>query len=183
MLERVVSSPVADADFSELSRTLERLIDDPALGLDILHGLAGGTIPAALRGVAEHLSAGLDADIALDLEVDAIVSRARSAQRAFERWSEWRVNELLAALSDTLTDHAEELARACVSETGRGNIADKTVKNQFASRTIFESLINETAQGVLSVDADRRVTELASPVGVVFAVVPITKPVATAIFK
>ena len=112
MLERAVSSPVADADFSELSRTLERLIDDPALGLDILHALAGGTIPAALRGVAEHLSAGLDADIALDLEVDAMVSRARSAQRAFERWSEWRVNELLAALSDTLTDHAEELARA-----------------------------------------------------------------------
>ena len=183
MLERAVSSPAADANFSELSRTLERLIDDPALGLDILHSLAGGTIPSALRGVAERLSAALDTDIALDLEVDAMVSRARSAQRAFERWSEWRVNELLAALSDTLTDHAEELARASVSETGRGNIADKTVKNQFASRTIFESLIDEPAQGVLSVDADRRVTELASPVGVVFAVVPITNPVATAIFK
>ena len=170
MLERAVSSPVADADFSELSRTLERLIDDPALGLDILHALAGGTIPAALRGVAEHLSDALDADIALDLEVDAMVSRAVRRSAHSNAGPSGALNELLAALSDTLTDDPEELARAAVSETGRGNIADKTIKNQFASRTIFESLINETAQGVLSVDADRRVTELASPVGVVFAV-------------
>ena len=102
-------------------------------------------------------------------------SHAPVRRSAHSTLVQWRVNELLAALSDTLTDNAEELARAAVSKTGRGDIADKMVKNQFASRTIFESLINETTQGVLSVDADQRVTELASPVGVVFAVGPIPR--------
>ena len=42
---------------------------------------------------------------------------------------------------------------------------------------------DRSRQGPLSVDADRQVTEIASPVGVVFGVVPVTNPVATAIFK
>jgi acyl-CoA reductase-like NAD-dependent aldehyde dehydrogenase len=184
MLERMTSSALADLDFNELSRTLERFVDDdPAVGIDMLRALGGGAAPAALHDLAERLTAALDVDIAMDLEVDAMVSRARAAQRAFERWSEWRINELLAALSDTLTDHAEELAQATVSETGRGNVADKKLKNRFASRTIGDSLVDDRAQGVVSVDVDRKVTELASPVGVVFAVVPLTNPIATAIFK
>jgi acyl-CoA reductase-like NAD-dependent aldehyde dehydrogenase len=64
-----------------------------------------------------------------------------------------------------------------------GNVADKTIKNRFASLGIFASLAGKIAHGPLSFDADRQVTELASPVGVVFAVVPVTNPVATAMFK
>ena len=42
---------------------------------------------------------------------------------------------------------------------------------------------SQIAQGALSFDADRQVMEVASPVGVVFAVVPVTNPVATVMFK
>jgi acyl-CoA reductase-like NAD-dependent aldehyde dehydrogenase len=62
-------------------------------------------------------------------------------------------------------------------------VADKTLKIRFASLGIFRSLAGQIAQGVLSVDEERRVTEIASPVGVVFAIAPVTNPVATAIFK
>ena len=58
---------------------------------------------------------------------------------------------------------AKELAIATVRETGMGNVADKTRKNRFASLRIYASLAGKTAQGSLSFDADRQVTELASP--------------------
>src|SRR5262245_17732828 len=184
MLDQMSSSALVEASVGDLPRVLERFVEeDPATGLEIVRALGERADSYGIRGVAARLLAAADADIALDLEVDGMVARARSAQRAFERWSEWRVDELLSALSEALTDSAEDLAIATVEESGRGNVTDKTLKNRFASRTIFESLVGETAQGILSVDATRKITELASPMGVVFAVVPQTSPVATAIFK
>jgi acyl-CoA reductase-like NAD-dependent aldehyde dehydrogenase len=183
MFESASSSGILAHDSIELTRVLERFIDEqPALGLDIVRALGECATPE-LHDITERLTAAVNEELAIEIEVDAMVARARAAQRAFERWSDWRVNELLAALSEVLTDHAEELASATVKETGRGNVPDKILKNRFASLTIYESLADQTAQGVLSVDPARKVTELASPVGVVFAVLPQTSPIATAIFK
>lgn len=183
MFETASSSGVAAHDSIELTRVLERFLDEqPALGLEIVRALGDCAAPE-LHEITERLTAAVNEQLAIEFDVDGMVARARAAQRAFDHWSEWRVNELLAALSEALTDYAEEFAIATVQETGRGNVADKTLKNRFASRTIYESLADQTAQGVLSVDSVRKVTELASPVGVVFAVLPQTSPVATAIFK
>jgi acyl-CoA reductase-like NAD-dependent aldehyde dehydrogenase len=123
------------------------------------------------------------ADSQLDQDVDAVVNRARSAQAAFENWTDQRIDALLSDIATMLAGRAEGRAIAAVSETGLGNVPDKTLKIRFASLGVYDSLTGQIAQGVLSVDAERRVTEIASPVGVVFAVVPVTNPVATAIFK
>ena len=118
-----------------------------------------------------------------EIDGDAIVARAARAQETFEDWAEERVDKLLHAIALTLVGAAEQLAIATVSETGLGNVPDMTVKNRFASLDLYRSLAGKAAYGVLSSDPDRQVTEVASPVGVVFAVVPVTTPVATAIFK
>ena len=123
------------------------------------------------------------ADSQLDQDVDVVVHRARGAQAAFENWTDPRIDALLSDIATMLAGRAEELAIAAVSETGLGNVADKTLKIRFASLGVYNSLAGQIGQGVLSVDAERRVTEIASPVGVVFAVAPVTNPVATAIFK
>ncbi len=142
--------------------------------------------PPAAANPAADVPALLDqlaADSQLDQDVDAVVHRARSAQAAFENWTDPRIDALLSDIATMLAGRAEELAIAAVSETGLGNVADKTLKIRFASLGVYDSLAGQIAQGVLSVDAERRVTEIASPVGVVFAVAPVTNPVATAIFK
>ena len=64
-----------------------------------------------------------------------------------------------------------------------GNVRDKTAKNRFASLDIYRSLEGRVGQGPLAVDTRRKVMALASPVGVVFGLVPATHPVATFIFK
>lgn len=119
----------------------------------------------------------------VDADVEAMVARAVTAQETFENWTDLRVDALLRELANAFADQAEELAMATVAETGLGNVEDKTIKNRFASLTVFESIAGKITQGQIAVDARRQVSELASPVGVIFAIVPQTGPVETAIFK
>src|SRR5689334_18695974 len=102
-----------------------------------------------------------------DRAIDALVARAAAAQRAFENWPEPRVDALLNDIADRIADHAEELARATVVETGYGNVADKTLKNRVASRMVYETLAGKPASGLIRVDTERHIAEIASPVGVV----------------
>ncbi len=120
---------------------------------------------------------------ATDEYVDALVGRAVAAQKEFQTWSEEATDRLLQALARRVYVHAEELAMAAVQETGMGNVRDKTAKNRFASLDIYRSLEGRVGQGCLAVDGRRKVMTLASPVGVVFGLVPATHPTATFIFK
>jgi acyl-CoA reductase-like NAD-dependent aldehyde dehydrogenase len=116
-------------------------------------------------------------------DVDALVARASAAQRAFEGWSEARVDALLQSIAECIDERAEELATASVAETGYGNIADKATKNRVASLQVYRSLQGKPASGLIRVDAERNITEIASPVGVVFGLIPKTNPVSTFVFK
>jgi acetaldehyde dehydrogenase / alcohol dehydrogenase len=118
-----------------------------------------------------------------DEYVDALVDRARVAQKEFQSWSEEATDSLLLALASCIATYAEELAIATVRETGMGNVRDKTAKNHFASMGIYRSLAGRVGHGPLAVDTRRKVMTLASPVGVVLGLVPATHPVATFIFK
>jgi acetaldehyde dehydrogenase / alcohol dehydrogenase len=115
--------------------------------------------------------------------VDAMVQRAVQAQQAFLDWPEERIDQLLQALAERVSLHAEELAMAAVQETRLGNVADKTVKNRFASQDVCRSLVGHVGHGRLWWDKRKQVTALASPVGVVFGLVPATNPTSTFNFK
>lgn len=153
----------------------------PQVGLGLMRAL-GRNASLKLRRSNERLADFIVGD-APDPEVDAMVARAAEAQRQFEDWPEERVDALLFALAQACAHHAEALARATVQETRIGNVADKAIKNRNASLCVYGSLAGRPGRGIVAVDADRRVTEIASPAGVVFGLVPVTAPVATAIFK
>ena len=53
-----------------------------------------------------------------DPDVEALVNRARAAQRDIEAWSEARIEALLHALASAVAAHAYQLAVATVTETG-----------------------------------------------------------------
>lgn len=164
------------------THALQRLCaEQPALGLAILTHLGqdiAGKLRATNRRVAPALAVSQP-----DEEVELLISRAVSAQRAFASWPEERVDALLLAIAQTIAEHAEELAVATVAEAGVGNVADKAVKNRFASLEVYRSLAGRCAAGVIRVDRERQVAEVASPVGVVLGLIPMTNPVATLVFK
>jgi len=121
--------------------------------------------------------------VAIDPVVETLVDQALAAQREIENWSEQRIDMLLHALADAVAGHAHHLAVATVAETGMGNVRDKTVKNSLASVGVYRQLAGQIGLGEIGFDRDRRVAEIASPVGVIVGLIPATHPVATFIFK
>jgi acyl-CoA reductase-like NAD-dependent aldehyde dehydrogenase len=171
----VVAYRLSPAKLAEISG------DYPQISVAIFRALgrdASLKLRKSNERVAEHMAAAED-----DPEVDRMVASAAEAQRAFENWDETRVDALLLALAQAVAANAEALATATVKETKIGNIADKTVKNMHASLGIYQTLAGKPGIGPLGGEAVRGVTEIAGPAGVIFAIVPVTNPVATAIFK
>src|SRR4026207_2273175 len=137
--------------------------------------------------------------VAIDPVVETLVDQALAAQREIENWSEQRSDMLLAPLAGAgggrgstgarapcaaaLAGHAHHLAVATVAETGMGNVRDKTLKNSLASVGVYRQLAGQIGLGEIGFDRDRRVAEIASPVGVIVGLIPATHPVATFVFK
>jgi acyl-CoA reductase-like NAD-dependent aldehyde dehydrogenase len=154
--------------------------DDPATGQAVLRAL-GRDAAAKARETRRHLEEYVfAADI--DPAVDATVAAAAAAQAVLAGWPEERVEALLDGVAGAVAGLAEELAAATVAETGIGNVADKTFKNRFASLEVNRALQGRPGIGPRPPD-DRGVTEIASPVGVVLGLIPMTNPVATLVFK
>ncbi len=174
--------PTTDAR-SELQAAIDQVVEiDPSLGLSLVRSLGAAT-PQTRAAIAAHLLDAVADERRLDGDVDRVVSSARAAQEVFENWTDERINHLLGDMAKALAARAGALAEMTVNVTRIGNVRDKTMKNRFASLGVYESIAGKPAQGMLSLDPERQVTELASPMGVVLAVVPATSPVATAIFK
>src|ERR671938_861170 len=76
---------------------------------------------------------------------------------------------------------AARLGAIAVEETGYGIPADKETKNRFAAEDVWNYFKNLRTVGVVSESKD--VMEIASPRGVVAAIIPSTNPTSTAIFK
>ncbi len=118
-----------------------------------------------------------------DPEVDALVTAAADARKAFSLWPDDRVEALLARIAEVSASRAGELADLTVRATRYGNVPDKTRKNLMAALGVLHSMTGHPGAGVIAVDETRGITEIAAPAGVVFALIPITNPVATAVFK
>jgi acetaldehyde dehydrogenase/alcohol dehydrogenase len=153
----------------------------PRIGFAILKDL-GQDLSAKLRRETVKVAEYLFAD-EIDANTNEMVARAVTAQRAFAPWSEERIDALLRDVAEAVADQAQGLAEACVKETEIGVVADKVVKIRFASLAVLKSLVGRPASGLLKFDDQSRVAEIASPMGVVFGLVPLTNPVSTFVFK
>jgi acyl-CoA reductase-like NAD-dependent aldehyde dehydrogenase len=158
----------------ELSR------EAPEAGLTLLRSLgrdAAEKARAYSKALEEFIFSG-----GRDPEVDRMVAAAAAAQAELETWPEERVDALLVALSDGLLELAGELAEATVAETGLGNVADKIVKNRFACTEVLATLDGRPGTGARPGER-AGVTEIASPMGVILGLIPVTNPVSTLVYK
>jgi len=153
----------------------------PKVGL-IMTVALGQDLTAKLREfnnkIAGYIFAG-----EIDKDTHEIVARAVKAQQSFEEWPEDRVDALLQDVAQAIAERAEELAEASVAETGMGKVEDKVMKIRFASLEVYKTIAHHPAAGLLRTDSQTQVTEIASPVGVVLGLIPVTNPVPTIVFK
>ncbi len=125
----------------------------------------------------------------MDKDLSSIQEARDLATRAFEAWKQWSrasqadVDRVCAAMAEAGYQASERLGRLAHEETGYGVPAHKKLKNEFGSRNVWNSIAGLKTVGVIRHDAERRLYEIAWPMGVVVALVPSTNPTSTAFFK
>ncbi|MFQ5708697.1 MAG: aldehyde dehydrogenase family protein [bacterium] len=124
-----------------------------------------------------------DKDLQAIQEVRTLCKQAKAAQQAFKEFTQAEVDKIVAAMAEAGFQDSARLAQIAVEETGYGNIADKTKKNQFCTRDLFESIRDLRTVGIVREDRKNKILEIAEPLGVIAAIIPTTNPTSTAMFK
>jgi acetaldehyde dehydrogenase/alcohol dehydrogenase len=147
-----------------------------------ISGALGQNLTTKLRQFVDRIAGYIFAG-EIDKDTHEMVARAVKAQRAFAEWSETGVDALLQDVAQAIAEQAEELAEATVAESDMGVVADKVMKIRFASLEVYQTISGRAATGLLETNPQTRVTEIASPVGVILGLIPLTNPVPTIVCK
>jgi acetaldehyde dehydrogenase (acetylating) len=110
-----------------------------------------------------------------------LVEAAHRAQALVAKFDQAKIDAICEAMATAAQAHSMRLATLAHEETGYGSPADKNVKNLFSAVDIHNYFRSLRTVGVVR-DAGS-VVEIATPRGVVAAVIPSTNPTSTAIFK
>ena len=125
----------------------------------------------------------LDADLAALAGARSKAKQAKLAFGEFEGATQADLDHIVAAMAAAASSAAAELARLAVDETGYGVYEDKILKNRFNAEFVAASMTDMRTKGVLWVDEPGRMTAIGSPMGVIAAIIPVTNPTSTVIFK
>ena len=115
--------------------------------------------------------------------LDGFVERAQGAAESFRRFDQEEVDAIVWAMVVAGLESAYDLAELAMQETGFGVLEDKVVKNYVATEFLYDYLKDKRSVGVIDEDPERGIQYVAEPIGVVLALLPITNPTSTALFK
>ncbi|MFY9609278.1 MAG: aldehyde dehydrogenase family protein [Blastocatellia bacterium] len=110
-----------------------------------------------------------------------LAERAFETQKTLATFSQETVDEIVGAMARVAQQEAHRLGEMAHLETGYGSAADKATKNRFSAEQVYNFIRPMRTVGVLR--QTDSIIEVASPRGVVCAVIPSTNPTSTAIFK
>ncbi|MBK0329282.1 aldehyde dehydrogenase family protein [Rhodobacteraceae bacterium F11138] len=110
------------------------------------------------------------------------VSRAAWAAKYYRTFDHDAVLRIAEAVAKAGNEKAADYADWAVRETGYGVVEHKTIKNRLCTHDLLDYYrdLDLTAPRV---DHDRKIIEIPKPAGVVFALAPVTNPVATVYYK
>jgi acetaldehyde dehydrogenase (acetylating) len=125
----------------------------------------------------------LDFDLLSVQEARNLLQKAREAQKKLTELTQEQIDRIVENMALEAEKHASILAQMATEETGFGNGTDKTTKNLFAAKEVYAAIKDMKTVGIIGIDEDKQVWEIAEPVGVIAGVVPSTNPTSTIIFK
>ncbi len=124
-----------------------------------------------------------DKDLQSIQEVRSLVAKAKSAQLDFKQFPQSNVDRVVAAMAKAGEEASERLGVMACEETGFGKPEDKKLKNLFGTKYTYESIKDLRTVGIIREDHEKRIIEIAEPMGVVAALIPSTNPTSTVMFK
>lgn len=125
----------------------------------------------------------IDKDLQSIQQVRTLVADAKKAQQELAKMSQAEIDKIVKAISEAGIEHAEELAKMAVEETGFGIWQDKVIKNMFSAKVVYDFIKDQKTVGVIGKNEANQTMEIACPLGVIAALVPSTNPTSTVIYK
>lgn len=125
----------------------------------------------------------IDKDLLSTQEARDLLRSAAEAQAQLATMSQEQIDTICLAMKDAALMHAERLGALANEETGYGKAEDKLIKNYFAAQTVYDYIKDMKTVGIVRVDQESHLYEVAVPVGVIVALIPSTNPTSTVIFK
>jgi acetaldehyde dehydrogenase (acetylating) len=122
-----------------------------------------------------------DTDLIAQQEARDAVESAGRAFQAVSKFDQIKIDSICEAMANAALADSARLGLLAHEETGFGKAEDKREKNRFAAEDVWNYFRGLKTVGVVS-ETDS-VVEIASPRGVVAAIIPSTNPTSTAIFK
>ena len=133
--------------------------------------------------MAEERDVMKDEFVTRGLDIEQIMDRAVVAAEAFRRLGQKETDRIVEAVYKAGFKDRVRLAKLAREETKLGRWEDKAIKNTIATRFVFNDIKDQKTVGVIADDPEQEVTEVAEPVGPIFAITPVTNPTSTVLFK
>jgi len=111
------------------------------------------------------------------------IEEVREAQERFSHFSKEEVDRIFYESAMAAAKKRIDLAFMAVRETGMGVAEDKVIKNHYASEFVYNAYKDLPSCDIIEEDHDAGLIRRAEPVGVIAALIPVTNPTSTAIFK
>lgn len=111
-----------------------------------------------------------------------MLDRARWAATRLQKLDRVAIRRIVDAVAAAGHAKAQHYAEWAVRETGMGVVEHKRMKNEACSKGLVELYAQEDFISP-RIDTAKKIVELPRPAGVVFALIPVTNPVATVFFK
>ncbi|MGB2962467.1 MAG: aldehyde dehydrogenase family protein [Anaerolineales bacterium] len=124
-----------------------------------------------------------DKDLRSIQQARQMVLSAREAQKTWGHATQAEVDRVCEAMAEAAFGAAERLGRMAAEETGFGVPEHKKIKNQFASKTVWEAIKDVKTVGIIKRDDQRKLYQIAWPMGVIAALTPSTNPTSTVMNK
>lgn len=121
--------------------------------------------------------------ISTDKMIDELVLKARNALTQYMKMSQADIDKIVEAMALAAVENHVLFSEKAASETGRGIVEDKIIKNMFASEYIYNSIKNKKTVGIIDKNDEENYVKIAEPLGVVAGVTPVTNPTSTVVFK
>ena len=123
----------------------------------------------------------MDKDLQAKQEARDLAKQAELAQRELFFFTQEKLDAITHSVAEAFELASAELAQMAVEETGFGNVNDKIIKNEFASKRVLEAIRPMKMVGILKEEPG--LWEVGVPVGVIAAIVPSTNPTSTVCYK
>jgi len=112
-----------------------------------------------------------------------LLDKAVLAGAMFNQYDQEQTDHIVGKVYEAGFNARVELAKMAAGESGLGVWEHKVIKNVIATQLVYNSIKHEKTAGVISEDYLNGIVEIAQPIGPVFAIIPVTNPTSTILFK